>query len=67
MLFNDGLVDISVYVNPSDVKQRASDFVMDGATIAFNQVVNGVEVSVVGKIPAKTAKTIADAVVLLPK
>jgi sigma-E factor negative regulatory protein RseB len=67
MLFNDGLVDVSVYVNASDVKQRATDYVMDGATVVLNQVVNGFEVSVVGKIPAKTAKKIADSVVLKPK
>lgn len=67
MLFNDGIIDVSVYVNPSDVAQRQTDFVMDGATVALNQVVNGIEVSVVGKIPSKTAKTIADSVVILPK
>jgi len=32
--------------------------------VVLNQVVNGFEVSVVGKIPAKTAKAIADSVVL---
>ncbi|MBA6341068.1 MucB/RseB C-terminal domain-containing protein [Colwellia sp. MB02u-10] len=64
MLFNDGLVDVSVYVNPSEDTQRATDYVMDGATVVLNQVVNGFEVSVVGKIPAKTAKAIADSVVL---
>ena len=67
MLFNDGLVDVSVYVNPSDDAQRATDYVMDGATVVLNQVINGFEVSVVGKIPAKTAKTIADSVVLTKK
>lgn len=66
MLFNDGLVDVSVYVNPSEIKQRATDFALDGATVILNQVVNGVEVSVVGKIPPKTAKAIADSVVLNP-
>ncbi|SEK72790.1 sigma E regulatory protein, MucB/RseB [Colwellia chukchiensis] len=64
MLFNDGLVDVSVYVNPSEDRQRATDYVMDGATVVLNQVVNSFEVSVVGKIPAKTAKVIADSVVL---
>jgi len=67
MLFNDGLVDVSVYVNPSEENQRATDYVMDGATVVLNQVVNSFEVSVVGKIPAKTAKAIADSVVLKPK
>ncbi|WP_085298985.1 MucB/RseB C-terminal domain-containing protein [Cognaticolwellia mytili] len=67
MLFNDGLVDVSVYVNSSEYTQRATDYVMDGATTVLNQVVNGFEVSVVGKIPAKTAKAIADSVQLIPK
>lgn len=63
-LFSDGLVNISIYVNGSKEKQRAVDYVMDGATVALNQVVNGVEVSVVGKIPSITAKKIADSVIL---
>lgn len=62
MLFSDGLVDISVYVNPSENKQRMVDFVMDGATVALNQVNSGVEVSVVGKVPSITAKKIADSI-----
>ena len=65
MLFNDGLVDVSVYVNNSDVRQRATDFVMDGATVVLNQVVKGFEVSVVGKVPPEAAKKIADSVVLM--
>ena len=63
-LFSDGLVDISVYVNPTREAQRATDFVFDGATVALNQVTNGMEVSVVGKIPSSTAKRIADSVAL---
>ena len=61
-LFSDGLVEFSVYVGQSTDKQRPQDFVMDGATVAFNQVAKGFEVSVVGKIPAQTAKRIAESV-----
>ncbi|MEW6981484.1 MucB/RseB C-terminal domain-containing protein [Colwelliaceae bacterium 6471] len=64
MLFSDGLVEVSVYVGASQDKQRVADYVMDGATVVLNQVVNGFEVSVVGKIPASTAKSIADSVVI---
>ena len=64
MLFNDGLVDVSVYVNPSQEKQRTVEFVMNGATVILNQITNGIEVSVVGKIPSATAKAIADSVAL---
>lgn len=66
MLFSDGLVEISVYINKSNAKQRDVDFVRVGATGIFNQVINGLEVSIVGKIPAPTAKAIADSITLLP-
>lgn len=62
MLFNDGLVDVSVYVGKSDAQQRTVEYVMDGATVILNQVVDGIEVSVVGKIPASTAQLIANSV-----
>jgi sigma-E factor negative regulatory protein RseB len=62
MLFNDGLVDLSVYVNPSKDNQRAIEFTYDGATLVLNQIINNVEISVVGKIPAATAKNIANSV-----
>lgn len=62
MLFNDGLVDISVYASPSDEKQRPIEFANDGATLVFNQVINNIEVSVVGKIPLETAKKIVSSV-----
>ncbi len=65
MLFNDGLVDVSVYINASKMSPRPAEYVMDGATVVLNQIFDGYEVSVVGKVPAKTAKTIAKSVVLL--
>ena len=64
ILYSDGLVDISVYVSPSENKQRAEEYVMDGATVALNKVANGIEVSVVGKIPVNTAKAIVNSVAL---
>ncbi|MBA6233297.1 MULTISPECIES: MucB/RseB C-terminal domain-containing protein [unclassified Colwellia] len=66
MLLSDGLVDISIYVNGSQEKQRNADFAMDGATLALNQVNEGIEVSVVGKIPSTTAKAIADSITIKP-
>jgi len=65
-LFSDGLVDISIYVNGSKETQRNVDFAMDGATLVLNQVIDGIEVSIVGKIPSKTAKTIADSITIKP-
>jgi sigma-E factor negative regulatory protein RseB len=64
MLFSDGLVDFSVYVSPSEEAHRDTEFVRDGATVVLNQVHDGREVSVVGKIPSTTAKLIADSIVL---
>jgi sigma-E factor negative regulatory protein RseB len=66
MLFSDGLIDISIYVNASKEKQRNTDFAKDGATLVLNQVNKGIEVSVVGKIPSKTAKKIADSITIKP-
>jgi sigma-E factor negative regulatory protein RseB len=66
VLFSDGLVDISIYVNASKEKQRNADFAMEGATLVLNQVNEGIEVSVVGKIPSKTAKSIADSISIKP-
>jgi len=40
MLFNDGLVDLSVYVNPSKDNQRAIEFTYDGAPLVLNQIIN---------------------------
>ena len=62
ILYNDGLVDVSVYVSRSKDKQRKVEYVMDGATVVLNQVVKGFEISVVGKIPSNTAKAIADSI-----
>ncbi|MCJ8296707.1 MAG: MucB/RseB C-terminal domain-containing protein, partial [Colwellia sp.] len=64
MLFSDGLVEISVYVNLSQENFRAAEYASDGATMVFNHIVQGVEVGVVGDIPLTTAKLIAESIVL---
>ena len=61
-LFSDGLVDVSVYVNPSNEEFRAPEFANDGATMVFNQIVQGIEVGIVGNIPLATAKKIAESI-----
>lgn len=63
-MFSDGLVDISVYVNNSDINKRKAQFTNDGATLAFSQILNNIEVSIVGDIPIKTAKAITDSIQL---
>lgn len=62
MLFSDGLVDISVYVNSSQEKFRDPEYANDGATMVFNHIAQGIEVSVVGDIPLITAKKIAKSI-----
>ena len=64
MMLSDGLVDLSVYVSRVDPKQAVrQQLIRQGATslVSFvNEV--GVEITVVGEVPAETAKRIAEAV-----
>ncbi len=62
MLFSDGLVEVSVYVNPSPEKFRSPEYASDGATIVFNHILQGIEVGIVGDIPLTTAKKIAESI-----
>lgn len=61
-MFTDGLIDVSIYVSPSDIPNRKPGVVHDGATVVFNGVVNNIEISVVGKIPVETAHKIAESI-----
>jgi sigma-E factor negative regulatory protein RseB len=61
-MYTDGLVEVSVYVNKSKHQQRPPEYVYDGATIVLNQVISGIEVSIVGKIPVHSAKAIAESI-----
>ena len=63
MLFSDGLVEISIYVNLSQENFRAPEYASDGATMVFNHIVQGIEVGIVGDIPLATAKKIAESIV----
>ncbi|MEI6893636.1 MAG: MucB/RseB C-terminal domain-containing protein [Colwellia sp.] len=62
MLFSDGLVEVSVYVNLSQEQFREPEYAIDGATIVYNHILQGIEVGVVGKIPLATAKKIAESI-----
>lgn len=64
-LFTDGLVDVSVYVNLNNAGTRAAEYASDGATLVFNHIVQGVEISVVGDIPLVTAKKIANSIIAI--
>jgi len=61
-LFSDGLVDVSIYVSPSQENFREHEFANDGATLVYNQIIQGVEIGVVGEIPLATAKKIAESI-----
>ncbi|MGL4715381.1 MAG: MucB/RseB C-terminal domain-containing protein [Aeromonas sp.] len=64
MMFSDGLVDISVYVSRVDPKQVVrQQLIRQGATSLVSYVNDaGVEITVVGEVPAETAKRIAESV-----
>jgi len=62
MLFSDGLVEISVYVNSSQENYRDPEYASDGSTIVFNHISQGIEVGVVGDIPLETAQKIAESI-----
>lgn len=62
LMFNDGLVDVSVYVMPSDEAPRQASVNQTGATVLLSLLREGYEITVVGKVPAQTAAHIADSV-----
>ncbi|AXQ97445.1 MucB/RseB C-terminal domain-containing protein [Pseudoalteromonas piscicida] len=61
-LFSDGLVDISVFVQRPLPGQRPSGALSSGATTVYVHNTGAFDVSVVGNIPALTAKAIAESV-----
>ncbi|TKB46180.1 MucB/RseB C-terminal domain-containing protein [Thalassotalea mangrovi] len=62
ILFNDGLVDVSVYVSATDEAPRKSTISQTGATVLLTQIREGYEITVVGKVPSQTADAIADSI-----
>ncbi|WP_394172209.1 MucB/RseB C-terminal domain-containing protein [Thalassotalea litorea] len=62
LLFNDGLVDVSVYVSTTDEAPRKSSINQTGATVLLSQIREGYEINIVGKVPAQTANAIADSI-----
>ncbi len=63
VMFSDGLIDVSVYVNPSKEKFMAAEYASDGATLVFNHILQGIEVGIVGDIPLITARKIAESII----
>ncbi len=62
LMYNDGLVDVSIYVSRSDEAARQASINQTGATVLLSQLREGYEINVVGKIPANTALQIAESV-----
>ena len=64
MMLSDGLVDLSVYVARVDPKQAVrQQLIRQGATSLVSYVNEvGIEITVVGEVPAETAKRIAESV-----
>lgn len=61
-LFSDGLVDVSVYVQPAK-DSLDSDVVLVNSTNTFLSLTNGqVQITVIGKIPPPTANEIAHSI-----
>ncbi|KZN37768.1 MucB/RseB C-terminal domain-containing protein [Pseudoalteromonas luteoviolacea] len=61
-LFSDGLVEVSVFVQRPLTGQRASGALTSGATTVYVHNAGAYDVSVVGKVPVDTAKSIAESV-----
>ncbi|CCQ10752.1 Sigma factor RpoE negative regulatory protein RseB precursor [Pseudoalteromonas luteoviolacea B = ATCC 29581] len=61
-LFSDGLIDISVFVQRPLPGKRPSGALASGATTIYVHNSGPFDVSVVGNIPAMTAKSIAESV-----
>lgn len=61
-LFSDGLVEFSVFVQRPLAGKRPSGALSSGATTVYVHNSGAFDVSVVGKIPPQTAKSIAESV-----
>jgi sigma-E factor negative regulatory protein RseB len=61
-LYSDGLIEISVFIQRPLVNNGRNKALSAGATSVFVHQANGYEVSVIGKLPPKTAKLVAESV-----
>lgn len=59
MMYGDGLVRFSVYVNEIGKSRESAAVMTKGATSFYTEIRDGVEVAVIGMIPPETAKRIA--------
>jgi sigma-E factor negative regulatory protein RseB len=67
LVYSDGLAVVSVFVEPvGDTATRVSGLTQIGAMHAYGRVVSGHQVTVVGEVPAATARMIGESVQLKP-
>lgn len=59
MMYGDGLVRFSVYINEIGDGRETATIMTKGATSFYSELRDGVEVAVIGRIPPETAKRIA--------
>ena len=67
MMLSDGMVDISVYLQqlPNDLSQRAA--LKHQSNTLFTMQRDSLAVTVIGKLPAKTAEKIASSIGVIPR
>ena len=61
-LFSDGLVDVSVYVEPAQTSLKKDIAFRQGVNTFLSRIVQGVQVTVIGEIPPETADQIATSI-----
>lgn len=66
VMLSDGLVDISVYLQRMGDKALQKGWLAHGSSTLLSTQVGEYEVTVIGKLPPKTAKTIAESIQILP-
>ncbi|GAA5218397.1 MucB/RseB C-terminal domain-containing protein [Corallincola platygyrae] len=62
MMFSDGLIKFSVYINKVESQEERGSLVTRGALSLFSLINSGVEITVVGRMPPETAQRIAETV-----
>ncbi|RCU51855.1 transcriptional regulator [Corallincola holothuriorum] len=62
MMFSDGLIKFSVYINKVDDTEERGSLVTRGALSLFSLINSGIEITVVGRLPPETAQRIAETI-----
>jgi sigma-E factor negative regulatory protein RseB len=60
MLFTDGVATVSAFVAPAGLRKPLQGATTMGAVNAYGHVVGETQITVVGEVPARTVKRIAE-------